>query len=228
MKKLSKKGFTLIELLAVIVILGLLMAIAIPSVTKYINQSKKKTLVTTINNYISAASVEVNNMEYKFTDPTVVYAIPVNCIALEKGGDDPFGDWVPNHTVDTNGEITQFGTNWAYVLVQYDSSNHNYIYGFTFKDSAGYGMYPKSLKNVDEKGAGITIEIGNELSTNVKSSSFEYYFSKSELNTITVINYANLKSKWEGFNLPGGSNGAITFLTAVQDGNGKTTCTIVE
>ena len=30
----NEKGFTLVELLAVIVILGLLMAIAIPSVTK--------------------------------------------------------------------------------------------------------------------------------------------------------------------------------------------------
>lgn len=37
MKK-NNKGFTLIELLAVIVILGLLMAIAIPSVTRYITQ----------------------------------------------------------------------------------------------------------------------------------------------------------------------------------------------
>ena len=44
----NKKGFTLIELLAVIVILGLLMAIAIPSVTKYITESRKKTLTTTI------------------------------------------------------------------------------------------------------------------------------------------------------------------------------------
>ena len=36
--KLNKKGFTLIELLAVIVILGVLLAIAIPSVTKHIKK----------------------------------------------------------------------------------------------------------------------------------------------------------------------------------------------
>ena len=35
-KEIGKKGFTLIELLAVIVILAVLMAIAIPKVTQYI------------------------------------------------------------------------------------------------------------------------------------------------------------------------------------------------
>lgn len=41
MKKTNKKGFTLIELLAVIVILALLVAIAIPAVTKYLNTSRE-------------------------------------------------------------------------------------------------------------------------------------------------------------------------------------------
>ena len=45
MKKLNKRGFTLIELLAVIVILAVLLAIAIPAVAKYINQSKKSTFI---------------------------------------------------------------------------------------------------------------------------------------------------------------------------------------
>ena len=38
---LNKKGFTLIELLAVIVILSVLMLIAVPSVLKIVNNSKK-------------------------------------------------------------------------------------------------------------------------------------------------------------------------------------------
>lgn len=41
MKKTNKKGFTLIELLAVIVILALLVAVAIPAVTKYLNTARK-------------------------------------------------------------------------------------------------------------------------------------------------------------------------------------------
>ena len=36
-----KKGFTLVELLAVIVILSIILVIAVPSVNRYIKQSKE-------------------------------------------------------------------------------------------------------------------------------------------------------------------------------------------
>ena len=45
---MKSKGFILIELLAVIIILGILILIAIPSVTNYINNSRKSTYVNTV------------------------------------------------------------------------------------------------------------------------------------------------------------------------------------
>ena len=43
---MNKKAFTLIELLAVIVILGILLSIAVPQVSQYINNSKKESFIS--------------------------------------------------------------------------------------------------------------------------------------------------------------------------------------
>ena len=138
MKKMNKKGFTLVELLAVIVILGLLMAIAIPSVTKYITQSRKKTLISSIDSYITGVTTAVNDNEFgALSNESVCYYIPVSnvkddsCVTLEKGGTDPFGNWVD-----------------AYVIVNYDSEKYSYDYWFTFNDDAGYGMEATQVHNI--------------------------------------------------------------------------------
>lgn len=51
MKRLNNKGFTLIELLAVITILGILMMVAIPSISTIINNSRRDTLLANIKAY---------------------------------------------------------------------------------------------------------------------------------------------------------------------------------
>ena len=194
----NKKGFTLIELLAVIVILGLLMAIAIPSVTKYITQSRKKTVTSTIGNYIGALVNDVNDLTYTFTETNTVYAVPIECIALERGGTNPFGHWL--HANDAY---------WAYVLVQYDDETSSYTYGYTFKDSAGYGIYPTSQSKLNEQGK--QIQTGLEL-------------SRPRTGKVTSITDTD---NWSGFKVDGTTN--LVVLKAASEGNvgdGTSTCTL--
>lgn len=97
----DKKGFTLIELLAVIVILAILLAIAIPKVTQYITKSRKDSLIVTASDFINAVRTDVTSEEYEFPigndDVTIV---SLDLIKLEKGGaKSPFnGKWVPKYS----------------------------------------------------------------------------------------------------------------------------------
>lgn len=64
----NKKGFTLIELLAVIVILGIILTVAIPQITQYINSSREKTMRTSAQVFIDAVrtyATENSKFPYK-------------------------------------------------------------------------------------------------------------------------------------------------------------------
>ena len=126
---MKNKAFTLIELLAVIIILGILMLIAIPSVTGYINNSRKETYVSTINELIKGTSNLVNGGELDVYDTNTTYLIPISAIELESGkAKSPFG------------EIEE-----GYVAVTYDGEEFDYY--AIIRDSANMGL--SELTSVD-------------------------------------------------------------------------------
>ena len=118
---MNKNGFTLIELLAVIIILGILMIIAIPSVTKYISDSRKNAYVDTAKEIIGSARNLVNAGKLEMYDTDATYYIDVNCIKTENAMKSPYGDF-------TN----------AYVVVTYDGKGYSYFW--TSVDDAGQGV----------------------------------------------------------------------------------------
>ena len=59
----NKKGFTLVELLAVIVILGVLLLIAVPSITGVIENSRKNSFVSSVNMVVDQIKSQVSIAE---------------------------------------------------------------------------------------------------------------------------------------------------------------------
>lgn len=198
----SKKGFTLIELLAVIVILGILMVIAIPSVTEYIINSRKSAVISSAKVYINTVTNDVNDLKYSFFEEDIIYAIPIECVALETGGTTPFGEW------------HQAGTEyWAYVLVQYNPEDVSYTYGFTFKDSSGHGIYPTSTDELDSNGNQIlsNIDLTRPISgkiLNIAAADSWNGFSVTEDTSLIVL-------EAESENTPGNN---ISTCTLAQKG----------
>ena len=98
--KLNKKGFTLIELLAVIVILGVIMLIAIPSVSSIISNSRANTLKSTAQTLISGAR-------------NLVLASPSGTPEV---GDDDAGSNKPWRVVTTTNGYSGVEANSSYII----------------------------------------------------------------------------------------------------------------
>ena len=91
---MKKKGFTLIELLAVIIIIGIIMMISIPSVTSIIDETRKKAYVDVINTYTDAVKKQVEARKFNIKKDGATYYVPVDLIDIDTGkNESPYGEW---------------------------------------------------------------------------------------------------------------------------------------
>ena len=119
MKK--RNGFTLIEILAVIIILGILMIIAVPAVTRYIDESRKDGYISSAKSIISGTSKITNSEELGINDKDTTYYIPAGYIKTEKNLKSPYGDFTE-----------------AYVGVTVEDDGYDYFW--VSNDDAGKGI----------------------------------------------------------------------------------------
>ena len=142
----NSRGFTLIELLAVIVIMGILMAIAIPSINLIIMDARKDIYVNSARTFINEAEKEVVNSTFEIDDPDTTYYIHIanlvdDATNLGKSG---FATWSDSYVVATMNLVNnKVNTNyyfnssdmakWKITLVGRDSLKKSDVYQDTNK-----------------------------------------------------------------------------------------------
>lgn len=143
MKKLNTKGFTLIELLAVITIMGVLMMVAIPSVSRTIENSRRDTFANVAKEYINAVrnAVLADNIKcganLASATPNGTYHVKIDSSStttqdlMESGGTSPFGGAKITGYVTWTKTVTGEGT---------ETAKTSTVYSVRLADAGGHGF----------------------------------------------------------------------------------------
>jgi type IV pilus assembly protein PilA len=136
MKRLVKneRGLTLIELLAVIVILGIIVAIAIPAIGAIIDNSKKDAHIANAKQMASAARLAISTNQVSGTTIT---------LTMKQLNDQGFLDKIPK----SPGDLGNYDTEKSEVVVTKDA-NGKRTYKVTLVGTEG--TYINGNKDVDD------------------------------------------------------------------------------
>ena len=181
MKRINKKGFTLVELLAVIVIMGILMMVAIPSISRVIENSRKDTFVDIAKSYANAAKTlwtadtltcegtvasAVDDGDYYVLINTKESARTALPVLVDQGGKSSWGNRDVNGYVrvhvetvtDNNGEPKRTTT----FYVSLSDGTHGLIdNGSMTSDNLKKGNVKMDLSSDDKKKVELTLDNGN-------------------------------------------------------------------
>ena len=160
-------------------------------------KQNKKQIIVAMERYMSASTSDVTASIYPFTEQNTIYALPIECIKVEETPINPLGNWNP---------VTD--EYWAYVLVHCEESKLLYTYGFVFKDSAGYGIYPKASTALETD--------GSQIMENIE-------LSRPRNGLITDL---TLLENWKDSEFVVNEETRLVVLEATESGNNLTTCTI--
>ena len=87
-KKVDNKGFTLVEIIAVVIILGVLLLIAVPTISNYIAGSRKTTYVNQMRQMVNTVATSISAMKLPYNiEKNEGIIVPFAQINLEKGGE---------------------------------------------------------------------------------------------------------------------------------------------
>ena len=152
-KKRKKKGFTLIELMAVIAIIAILAAVLVPTVSGYINRSKKTAIITQVRNVVSALETYNATAANPILDEVDSSNVDENGVISTNGGDTTMtvvdlANTVGEDLLDINA-IGKLG-NMRIGTAKLINSNSNAIKDIGLYPDGVFGSYGKQVENHSE------------------------------------------------------------------------------